>query len=115
MLNKKRSTRGRASTVLTIGSGLALALVAVGSLPAAAQDELKIGAALKPLDNTYFGAMAQGAEAAAEEYGVGITVVAATSLTDDAGQASQLASLDASGEYGCYIVNPVSPTNFCSP
>ena len=115
MLNRKRSTRGRTSTLLTIGSVLALALTAVGSLPASAQDELKIGAALKPLDNTYFGAMAQGAEAAAEEYGVGITVVAATSLTDDAGQASQLASLDASGEYGCYIVNPVSPTNLLQP
>jgi ABC-type sugar transport system substrate-binding protein len=115
MLNQTRSTRGRTSTVLAVGSAIAMALAAVGSLPAAAQDELKIGAALKPLDNTYFGAMAQGAEAAAEEYGVGITVVAATSLTDDAGQASQLASLDASGEYGCYIVNPVSPTNLLQP
>jgi D-allose transport system substrate-binding protein len=80
-----------------------------------AAETLKIGLVLKPLDNTYFGAMAQGAEAAAEELGVGSTTVAATSLTDDAGQASQLASLDASGEYGCYVVNPVSPTNLLQP
>jgi ABC-type sugar transport system substrate-binding protein len=82
--------------------------------PSAAEG-LKIGLVLKPLDNTYFGAMAQGAEAAAEELGVELTTVAATSLTDDAGQASQLASLDASGEYGCYVVNPVSPTNLLQP
>ena len=75
----------------------------------------KIGLVLKPLDNTYFGAMARGAEAAAKEFGVGLTTVAATALTDDAGQASQLAALDASGEYSCYIVNPVSPTNLLQP
>jgi ABC-type sugar transport system substrate-binding protein len=93
------------------------AVAAQGSTPAAspAASNLKIGLVLKPLDNTYFGAMAKGAEAAAKDLGVGLNTVAATSLTDDAGQASQLASLDASGEYGCYIVNPVSPTNLLQP
>ncbi len=91
-----------------------LVAVAMAATPAAAQS-LKIGLVLKPLDNTYFGAMARGAEAASKDFGVGLTTVAATSLNDDAGQASELAALDASGEHGCYVVNPVSPTNLLQP
>jgi len=70
---------------------------------------------IKPLDNTYFGAMGKGADAAAQKLGVTVTTVAAKTLTDNAGQASQVASLIVSGEYGCYIVNPVSPTNLLQP
>jgi ABC-type sugar transport system substrate-binding protein len=111
----------RVATTLAIGASLVLSLLAVA--PAVAQSPaasgaasgLKVGFIIKPLDNTYFGAMGKGAEAAASALGVGLTTVAATSLTDDAGQASQLAALDASGEYGCYVVNPVSPTNLLQP
>jgi ribose transport system substrate-binding protein len=112
MIHSKKELRIRFRKALFVGAAIA-AVVAAG--PATAQDELKIGLVLKPLDNTYFGAMARGAEAAAEEFGVGLTTVAATTLDDDAGQASQVASLDASGEYGCFIVNPVRPTNLLQP
>lgn len=109
------STR-RSRLVTALGVGASVALLAASSVtaqsPAAGQ---KVGFIIKPLDNTYFGAMGKGAEAAAQALGVGLTTVAATSLTDDAGQASQLAALDASGEYGCYVVNPVSPTNLLQP
>ena len=70
----------------------------------------KIALVLKPLDNTYFGAMAEGAQAAADEAGVDLTIVAAENVTDDSGQATKLNSLVTAG-YGCYIVNPTSQTN----
>jgi len=92
-----RPSRSSLSGTLVLGIALAFAMVAASRTVQAA---LKIGLVLKPLDNTYFGAMARGAEAAVKEFGVGLTTGAATSLTDDAGQASQLAALDASGEYG---------------
>ena len=111
MINIVHASRNRLLGASLVGT---LVAVAMATTPAVAAD-LKIGLVLKPLDNTYFGAMARGAEAASKELGVGLTTVAATSLTDDAGQASQLAALDASGEYGCYIVNPVSPTNLLQP
>jgi ABC-type sugar transport system substrate-binding protein len=112
MVSVTRAALIRISSGLVVGVALALAMVTASTAAYAAP---KIGLVLKPLDNTYFGAMARGAEAAAKELGVGLTTVAATSLTDDAGQASQLAALDASGEYGAYIVNPVSPTNLLQP
>jgi ABC-type sugar transport system substrate-binding protein len=70
----------------------------------------KIALVIKPLDNTYFGAMAEGAQAAADEAGVELTIVAAENVTDDSGQATKLNSLVTAG-YGCYIVNPTSQTN----
>jgi ribose transport system substrate-binding protein len=71
----------------------------------------KIAFVIKPLDNTYFGAMAQGAQDEAKKDGLSITVVAADSVTDDSGQASKLSALVSAGGYGCYIVNPTSATN----
>jgi ABC-type sugar transport system substrate-binding protein len=70
----------------------------------------KVAFVIKPLDNTYFGAMAKGAEQAAKEAGVDLTVVAAENVTDDAGQATKLNALVSAG-YDCYIVNPTSQTN----
>jgi D-allose transport system substrate-binding protein len=112
MTSVTRASRNCLSVGLAVGAALALAMAAA---PTAGYAAPKIALVLKPLDNTYFGAMARGAEAAVKEFGVGLTTVAATSLTDDAGQASQLGALDASGEYGSYIVNPVSPTNLLQP
>ena len=70
----------------------------------------KIAFVIKPLDNTYFGAMAEGAQAEADKLGVDLTVVAAETVTDDSGQASKLNALVTSG-YDCYVVNPTSQTN----
>lgn len=69
---------------------------------------------IKPLDNTYFGSMAQGAQDEAKKSGVKLTVVAASNVSDDSGQANKLNSLISSG-YGCYIVNPTSGTNLLRP
>ncbi|BCB91960.1 LacI family transcriptional regulator [Phytohabitans suffuscus] len=69
---------------------------------------------LKPLDNTYFGAMEKGASEEAKKSGVELTTVAAASVTDDSGQANKLNSLVSSG-YDCYIVNPTSGTNLLRP
>ncbi|MDR6867447.1 ABC-type sugar transport system substrate-binding protein [Microbacterium resistens] len=81
---------------------------ATGTAGSASTD--RIALVIKPLDNTYFGAMADGAQDAAEEAGVELTVVAAENVTDDSGQATKLNSLVTAG-YGCYIVNPTSQTN----
>ena len=70
----------------------------------------RIAFVIKPLDNTYFGAMAEGAQAAADEAGVELTIVAAENVTDDSGQATKLNSLVTAG-YDCYVVNPTSQTN----
>jgi len=73
----------------------------------------RIAFVIKPLDNTYFGAMAEGAQAAADEAGADLTVVAAENVTDDSGQAAKLNALVADG-YDCYVVNPTSQTNLIS-
>ncbi|GGM17472.1 substrate-binding domain-containing protein [Nakamurella endophytica] len=65
---------------------------------------------IKPLDNTYFGAMAKGAQDQATKDGVSLTVVAADNVNDDSGQAAKLNALVTAG-YDCYIVNPTSQTN----
>jgi len=70
----------------------------------------RIAFVIKPLDNTYFGAMAEGAQAAADDAGAELTVVAAENVTDDSGQASKLNALVTEG-YDCYVVNPTSQTN----
>lgn len=70
----------------------------------------KVAFVIKPLDNTYFGAMAEGAQAAADEAGIELTIVAAENVTDDSGQASKLNALVTAG-YDCYVVNPTSQTN----
>ncbi|MFC0527657.1 substrate-binding domain-containing protein [Phytohabitans kaempferiae] len=74
----------------------------------------RIALVLKPLDNTYFGAMEKGASEEAKKAGVELTTVAAASVTDDSGQANKLNSLVSSG-YDCYIVNPTSGTNLLRP
>lgn len=113
-----RTTRlraaGAAAATATI---LALALAGCsdtanpgGSGDAGEADSGKIAFVIKPLDNTYFGAMAEGAQAAADEAGVELTIVAAENVTDDSGQATKLNALVNAG-YGCYVVNPTSQTN----
>ena len=107
-------TAGAAAATATI-----LALTLAGCAGTATPDSTqpggtteggKIAFVIKPLDNTYFGAMAEGAQAAADEAGVELTVVAAENVTDDSGQASKLNALVTAG-YDCYVVNPTSQTN----
>lgn len=71
---------------------------------------VKIAAIIKGLDNPYFQAMEQGIKAQAKADNVPVTVQAATSITDTAGQADKLNAL-AGQDYSCYIVNPISGTN----
>lgn len=115
---KRMRTAGAAAATATI---LALALAGCSSTnepapgstdggPSAPEGGGKVAFVIKPLDNTYFGAMAEGAQAAADEAGVELTVVAAENVTDDSGQASKLNALVTAG-YDCYIVNPTSQTN----
>lgn len=112
----KTRTAGAAAATATI-LALALAGCSDSSTPAGTGDAGggdggggKIALVIKPLDNTYFGAMAEGAQAAADEAGVDLTVVAAENVTDDSGQASKLNALVTAG-YDCYVVNPTSQTN----
>lgn len=94
---------------------LALGLAGCSSSPASGGDggddaAPRIAFVIKPLDNTYFGAMAEGAQAAADEAGAELTVVAAENVTDDSGQATKLNAL-VTESYDCYVVNPTSQTN----
>lgn len=75
---------------------------------------VSIGFILKPVNNPYFAAMNQGAQAEAGKLGVHLTVDAAANLADAAGQANALSALIAHG-YSCYIANPVDATNLVQP
>jgi ABC-type sugar transport system substrate-binding protein len=94
---------------------VALGLAGCATSPASGGDggddaAPRIAFVIKPLDNTYFGAMAEGAQAAADDAGAELTVVAAENVTDDSGQATKLNALVTEG-YDCYVVNPTSQTN----
>lgn len=75
---------------------------------------LKVAMVTKPIDNTYFGAMASGAQDAAKALGVELQVAAAQNVSDDTGQASTLSALVSKG-FDCYVLNPTSPTNLIAP
>ncbi|WP_319457690.1 MULTISPECIES: substrate-binding domain-containing protein [unclassified Mycobacterium] len=85
-----------------------------GSASGGQEGGLRVAFVTKPLDNTYFGAMVSGAEDAAKKLGVTLNVQAAQNVSDDTGQASKLSALVSEG-YGCYVVNPTSPTNLITP
>lgn len=110
---RMRSAAAAAATVTILAGALAGCSDSAspqGGAGAASENNGKIALVIKPLDNTYFGAMVEGAQSAADEAGVELTVVAAENVTDDSGQATKLNSLVTAG-YGCYIVNPTSQTN----
>ncbi|MGE3194427.1 MAG: substrate-binding domain-containing protein [Microbacteriaceae bacterium] len=113
----KHLTRNRRFGLTAIAAGTILTATLTGCTAPADEgdggdggDAARIAFVIKPLDNTYFGAMAEGAQAAADEAGVELTVVAAENVTDDSGQASKLNALVTEG-YDCYVVNPTSQTN----
>lgn len=106
--------------VLALGAGtLAASLAACGSDTtsdsgssdtASAAATGKVAAVIKGLDNPFFQAMESGIEDQASESGTEVTIQAATSITDTAGQADKLSGL-AGQDYQCFIVNPISGTN----
>jgi len=116
----------RRATTLAVMAVAGLALTACGSADgtggpstgasgaAGGDGALRIGFVTKPIDNTYFGAMVTGAEAAAKDLGVELNVQAAQNVSDDTGQASKLQALVSDG-YDCYVLNPTSPTNLITP
>ncbi len=118
--------RRRRATTLAATGVVCLALAACGSTDGSdagstgtgggGEDSgaLRVAFVTKPLDNTYFGAMVTGAQAAADELGVDLNVQAAQNVSDDSGQASKLTALVSEG-YGCYVLNPTSPTNLITP
>lgn len=72
---------------------------------------VRLAAVIKALDNPFFVTMHDGLLATARRDDARLRVAAApTGLQDTAGQASELESLVA-GDPGCYIVNPINPTN----
>jgi ABC-type sugar transport system substrate-binding protein len=71
----------------------------------------RLVAVIKALDNPFFVTMHDGLVATARRDDARLRVSAAPSgLQDTAGQASELESL-ADGDPGCYVVNPINPTN----
>lgn len=70
----------------------------------------KVAAVIKGLDNPFFQAMESGIKDGASSSSTDVTVQAANSITDTAGQADKLTSL-AGQDYKCFIVNPISGTN----
>lgn len=74
----------------------------------------RVAAVIKTVDNPFFATMRDGLVATARRQGVRVRVGAAAELQDTAGQASTLEAL-ADDDAGCYVVNPVTPTNLIAP
>jgi ABC-type sugar transport system substrate-binding protein len=74
----------------------------------------QLGVVIKGLDNPFFAAMSDGIKAGAQQRGAKVSITAASSLTDTAGQASKLEAL-VGQNLGCYVVNPISQTNLVQP
>jgi ABC-type sugar transport system substrate-binding protein len=79
-----------------------------------AAETVKVGVMIKGLDNPFFAAMNDGAEAAAKENKAEVQIQAAASLEDTSGQASKLEALIGQN-LDCYVVNPISQTNLVQP
>lgn len=99
------------------GHGMILMMLAVmlivaacGGSQSGSSGTSQVAAVIKGLDNPFFQAMQQGIQNQAKTEGINVTVQAATSITDTAGQADKIQAL-AGQNYGCYIVNPISGTN----
>lgn len=117
-------TRLPARALALIGAGvLATALTACGGSDGsssgatttagssgAAAGGANVAAVVKGLDNPFFQTMQAGIEAGASAGGSEVTIQAATSITDTAGQADKLTGL-AGQDYGCFIINPITGTN----
>jgi ribose transport system substrate-binding protein len=69
-----------------------------------------MGVVLKSLDNPFFVAMYEGVRAEARRRGAHISVRAAASNADLAGQAALVRAL-VSGRNDCYVINPIATTN----
>src|SRR3954469_12396096 len=93
-----------------------LALFVLGSCggddrPDGDAEGARLAAVIKALDNPFFVTMHSGLVGTARRNGARLRVAAASSgLQDTAGQASELESL-AADDPGCYVVNPINPTN----
>jgi ABC-type sugar transport system substrate-binding protein len=99
--------------VWPIATATASAVLLLGGLAGARPAPVRIGVVLKGLDNPFFVAMYEGVKAESRERGARVSIRAARSLDDLAGQAAHARALVA-GKNDCYVVNPISGTNLIS-
>ena len=81
-----------------------------GGSPSGGGGSGQIAAVVKGLDNPFFQSMESGIKEQASTSDVEVTVQAANSTTDTAGQADKLTGL-AGQDFSCFIVNPITGTN----
>jgi ABC-type sugar transport system substrate-binding protein len=82
--------------------------------PARDRGDARLAAVIKGVENPFFATMRNGLASTARRYHAPLRLDAAAGLQDTAGQASTLESL-ASERAGCYVVNPITPTNLIGP
>lgn len=89
-----------------------IAITAVFALSAgdAVGAPVRMGVVIKPLDNSFFLALYEGARAEAERRDARATFRSVGAFSDVAGQAVQLRRLIAA-RHQCYVVNPINGTN----
>ncbi|WCB95460.1 Ribose import binding protein RbsB [Baekduia alba] len=78
------------------------------------RDPRRVAAVIKDTDNPFFATLRDGLVATARQQGVRLRVGVAAGLQDTAGQASTLEAL-VDDDAGCYVVNPLTPTNLIAP
>jgi ABC-type sugar transport system substrate-binding protein len=100
--------------VWPIASAAVSAMLLTGSVVGARPAPVRIGVAMKELDNPFFVAMYEGVRAEAGRRAARLSVRAAKSEADLKGQAAGLRALVASKK-ACYVVNPISGTNLIAP
>jgi ABC-type sugar transport system substrate-binding protein len=93
-----------------LATATASAVLLLGGLADARPAPVRIGVVLKGLENPFFVAMYEGVKAESRDRRVRVSIRAARSLDDLAGQAVQTRALVA-GKKDCYVVNPISGTN----
>ena len=106
------STAASEAAPSTAASEAAPSTAASASPAAAASPDghIRIGFVTRPLSNAFHATMVDGAQAAANHYGAGMTVAAPTSVANDADQANMLSSMINAGN-DCLIFDPFTGLN----
>jgi ABC-type sugar transport system substrate-binding protein len=93
-----------------IASAAVSAVLLAGGFAGAKPAPVRMGVVLNALDNPFFVAIFEGVNAEATRLRARVSVRAATSNADRAGQAAHVRALVA-GRNDCYVVNPITATN----
>lgn len=107
-MSHREKLRRNCTVGIVMAAAVAMTLTACGESSTASGTQ--VAAVVKGLGNPFFQSMEAGLKDQAKADGVDVTVQAANSTTDTAGQADKLTGL-ANHKFSCFVVNPITGTN----